>query len=61
MIRSEVIVRRSIDKESVKDECSIRVGHRDAVDGAKLERLVQDAIERLRDSNDLSDKQDDGR
>ncbi len=48
----DIIVRRSIGKESVKDEYILRIGHQDAIDESRLERLVEDAVRRLSDLGD---------
>lgn len=42
----ELIVRR-MDGDSFREEIVLRIGHREGVDRAEIERLLEDAIERL--------------
>ncbi len=44
----ELIVRRSVDRDCVKDELTLRFGHEDKIDQAEIERCVAEVVRRLR-------------
>jgi len=43
----ELIVRRVHNEQEFREETVLRVGHKDAVDEAKVERQLKDALRKL--------------
>lgn len=46
----ELIVRRSLDHDRVREVTVLRIGHQDPIDPALIERLLVDSVQQLTDS-----------